>query len=63
MGEIRQLSDEAEALQRRNVANVTRPKQESIDRRLENLLRKVKVKDAMPLLKRTHKCPRRVQTQ
>ena len=37
-GEIRQLSDEAEALQRRTVANAIRPKEEPIARRFGNLL-------------------------
>ena len=49
-GEIRQLRDEAEALQRRNVANTIRPKEKPIARRFGNLLRKVKVMDAMHLL-------------
>ena len=56
-GEIRQLSDEAEALQRRTVANAIRPKEEPIARRFGNLLRKVKVKDAMRLLKENSQMP------
>ena len=56
-GEIRQLSDEAEALQRRTVASAIRPKEEPIARRFGNLLRKVKVKDAMRLLKENSQMP------
>ena len=57
MGEIRQFSDEAKALQRRDVANATRPKKESIGRRFGNLLRKRKVKDAMRMLKENSQMP------
>ena len=49
-GELKLLHEEAEALQRRQLGNVSLPKDESIPRRFKNLMRKGKVKDAKCLL-------------
>ena len=56
-GEIRQLRNEAEALQRRYVTSASPPKAQPIARRFGNLLRKGKVKDTMRLLKENTQKP------
>ena len=56
-GEIRQLRDEAEALQRRFIASTSRPKAQPTARQFGNLLRKGKVKDAVRLLKENTQKP------